>query len=381
MSRSRVLVVGLLGLLGFVGDASAGPLREALERELATVRTARDVMRAQGALEREHESLAWARSVLEHRGRESLRRLDAYRVSHRAREHQARSRARAMYKLARGGMLRLYFEDVGASDGTTAQRVGRGRTIRWLVRHDLRELSVHVRSEDRARDELLTATRELAAISSLSMMHDMERRALERAHRDITPAMESTRAERRKIQRAHTPGAAERKLLGALVRNRSLLVKERGLDLLEPGALRRPVSGGIAGHFGTYQDPVLRLPMERNGLELGAGRRERVRAVAAGTVALVGSLPGFDDVVVIDHGRGYLSLTARLQGIVVEEGQELERGTVLGRVAPKGVDDGLGRTVYLELRHGERPIDPAPYLSGGPRRAASLAPTLPETDG
>jgi murein DD-endopeptidase MepM/ murein hydrolase activator NlpD len=381
MSRSKAALLGFAFVLGLAGEASAGPLREALERELSTVETARAVMRAQSALERERESLAWARSVLEHRGRESLRRLDAYRVSHQAREDQARARARAMYKLARGGMLRLYFEDVASRDGSTADRVTRGRTIRWLVRHDLRELSVHVRSEERARDELLSATREMAAITSLSMMQDMERIALDEVGREISPAMQAARAHRREIQRDHRPGAAERKLLGALVRNRTLLAKERGNDLLEPNGLRRPVTGPVVGRFGTYEDRVLRLPMERNGIELRAGRRERVRAAAAGTVALVGSLPGFDDVVVIDHGNGYLSLTARLQGIVVEEGQELERGALLGRVAPKGVDDGLGRTVYLELRHGERPIDPAPYLSGGWRPPAAAAPASPAADG
>ncbi|MCA9681831.1 MAG: peptidoglycan DD-metalloendopeptidase family protein, partial [Myxococcales bacterium] len=65
---------------------------------------------------------------------------------------------------------------------------------------------------------------------------------------------------------------------------------------------------------------------------------------------------------VVDHGGGYLSLTARLLSVAVEEGQEIEAGTVLGRVGPKAVDDGLGTTVYVEVRHGSRPIDPAPYL-------------------
>lgn len=45
-----------------------------------------------------------------------------------------------------------------------------------------------------------------------------------------------------------------------------------------------------------------------------------------------------------------------------EEGQEIEGGDLLGRVASKAMDDGLGSTVYIELRHGEKPVDPSAYL-------------------
>ena len=84
-------------------------------------------------------------------------------------------------------------------------------------------------------------------------------------------------------------------------------------------------------------------------------------------VAFVGALPGFERVVVIEHGGGYLSLTARLLGVAVEEGQELDAGALLGRAGAKAIDDGLGTTVYVELRHGQRPIDPQPWLKSDKR--------------
>jgi septal ring factor EnvC (AmiA/AmiB activator) len=289
-----------------------------------------------------------------------------------------------MYKLARGGMLRLYFEDAsrdGFDDESTASRVSRGRTVRWLVRHDLRELSVHTRAENRARDELLAATRELAALSSLQMMQGMERNALGAAARDINPQLAKAKKLRSRAQRGQQLDVEERRVLAEITAGKAKLAKRRGFDLLEGKALRRPVPGRIVGRFGSYVDPVLRLPMQRNGIELQAGRRARVRAIAGGTVALVGALPGFDDVVVIDHGNGYVSLTARLQSVVVEEGQELARGEPLGRVAPKSIDDGLGRTVYVELRHAERPIDPARHMSGGAPKKPNPAPAANQPAG
>ena len=105
--------------------------------------------------------------------------------------------------------------------------------------------------------------------------------------------------------------------------------------------------------------------MHRKGIELGTRPGTEVVAVAPGEVAFCGELPGFDEVVVLDHGGGYLSLTGRLFTSGVAVGDEIATGQVLGRVAPKAVDDGMGTTVYFELRHAERPIDPRPWFPGG----------------
>ncbi|MCA9708633.1 MAG: peptidoglycan DD-metalloendopeptidase family protein, partial [Myxococcales bacterium] len=134
------------------------------------------------------------------------------------------------------------------------------------------------------------------------------------------------------------------------------------------GLMIRPVRGALVGRFGAYQDPVLRLPMVRNGVELQARPDEDVRAPAAGRVVMVAELPGFEQVVVIDHGAGQLSMLGRLWKVSVAEGDPIEAGDVLASVAPKAVDDGLGTTAYLELRHGEKPVDPAPRLRPATRR-------------
>ena len=156
--------------------------------------------------------------------------------------------------------------------------------------------------------------------------------------------------------------ASERDMLTELHGQRREQLRARGLDLLEPSSLVRPVRGRIVGGFGVYDDPLLDVPMHRNGVELAAAPNDAVRALAPGRVALVGALPGFERIVVVDHGGGYLSLTARLLTINVAEGDDVEAGAVLGRVGAKAVPDGLGTTAYVEIRHGQRPIDPRPYL-------------------
>lgn len=364
--RRWPLVLGAAATLalgvGLVSNAIAkrpSALRQALERELGLTERLAGLEKGVAALEREGESATYAAEILDHAGSESLRRLDAYRVSMDARRRQSRKRARALYKLARGGVARLVFEPAESS----TVRLNRGHALRWLVKHDLDEISVHQRAEHRARQELLAAARELQALAALRTMGELGDGALDAGAEVLEAQLGSAYRTRRKVLRkTRRKTRHERRLLTAVRKARWRSADPRAADLITPGALVRPVRGRIAGRFGAYQDRVLKLPMERNGLEFRAKHAERVRAIAPGTVAFVGTLPGFEQVVVLDHGSGYISLTGRLLTLSVEEGQEIRAGQVLGRVAPKTVDDGLGRTVYLELRHGERPIDPTTYL-------------------
>ena len=369
-SAAASVVLALLAVLGGGGAAEArkpklepGALHDAAERELALTETANALERGRAALERERESLDWASELLERRSRETTRKLLVYTARRAEQEAQTTVRAHKLYKLARGGgMLELMFEDGADGRLTPVERANRGRTLRRVIERDLELLQVHATAETRAADELLTATREITALMMIDTVGRMEADALDLAGDQLDPALAVAHATRKSLQKRGGNSRADRQLLRALDRERRNLARHRGLDLLEEDALVRPVKGKIVGGFGQYEDRVLEVPMYRNGVELAAKPNDPVAAIAPGEVVLVGALPGFERVVVIDHGGGYLSLTARLLSVMVAEGDSVEAGTLLGRVGAKAVADGLGTTAYLEIRHGQRPIDPDPYL-------------------
>jgi murein hydrolase activator len=335
-------------------------LTAALEAELGLTRQAAELQRAVVALEREQAGAEHGASVLAHAGRQGLRQLDAYREGRVEREQLARQRARAMYKVARGGIARIALEDFG-QERASAERLARGRDLRWLVRHDLRELAAYQRAERRAGAELLQAERQLQALSVLATVHDVQGELLATARAATTPALERAESTRQALSSSTTVGAANRERLTALEASRDEL-RALQRDGAAGHALVRPVQGATVGSFGAYTDPILRLPMVRNGVELAASLDEPVRAPGAGHVVMVADLPGFEQVVVIDHGEQQLSMLGRLWKVTVAEGDPVDAGEVIGRVAPKALDDGLGTTAYLELRHGDKPVDPAPRL-------------------
>lgn len=378
MDRTKLASAGLrvlatlLACVGLGSAALAGPpvadepvLERVAREELELTTAANAVARGQAALERERESLRFAAGLIGRQTDESLRQLDAYREVRVDREQLARARARELYKLARGGgMLELMFEDGAEGHLTTRERAARGRTAQTLVARDLELLSTHAEAEQRARDELLSATRELSVLAALDGIAQMEADALALIDVQLDPALADSHDRRRVLERRRRGRrtSAELELLNQIAAARETLRGHKGLDLLEEGALVRPVRGRVVGEFGTYEDPQLGVEMHRNGVELRSYPNDRVRALAPGEVVLVGALPGFERVVVIDHGGGYLSLTAHLLSVEVVEGEIVEAGVAIGRVGAKAVPDGLGTSVYIEIRHGQRPIDPSGYL-------------------
>jgi septal ring factor EnvC (AmiA/AmiB activator) len=119
------------------------------------------------------------------------------------------------------------------------------------------------------------------------------------------------------------------------------------------GRLTRPVSGGITSAFGTHRADD-NLAFSRRGVELEAARGEPVHAIAAGQIRWVGEVPGFGRGVAIDHGDGYVSLTARLSSLSVATDTPVQAGAVLGR--------SLGPSVYFELTQAGTPLDPARWI-------------------
>jgi murein hydrolase activator len=372
MRRKRLMrVLAGSGLLGIVLGAATVQARsdwrelgerlgQALEAELGLARQAMALERAVVALERERAGAEHGVRMLAHAGRQGLQQLAVYREGRDERERIARQRARAMVKVARGGIARIALEDQGQAS-SSAERLARGRDLRWLVRHDLRELAAYQRAAQRAGAELLAAERQLQALSVLATMHDVQSELLETARAATTPALERAGWMRQQLSYGPWMDAAHRERLSAVYASRDALqtLRRNGVD---GPMLVRPVAGAVVGRFGSYTDPVLRLPMVRNGVELKARRDEDVRAPAGGHVVMVADLPGFERVVVIDHGEQELSMLGRLWKVTVAEGDRVAAREVIGSVAPKAIDDGLGTTAYLELRHGDKPVDPTPRL-------------------
>jgi septal ring factor EnvC (AmiA/AmiB activator) len=134
------------------------------------------------------------------------------------------------------------------------------------------------------------------------------------------------------------------------------------------GELARPIEGQPATiDFGRRQQQGSVSYVRHTGLTWRVDAGTDVRSVATGTVAWVGEMEGYGPLVMINHGDGYVSLYAHLETQAVEAGEEVQPGGVIGAVGEAGSLEGP--KLYFEIRRGEQPIDPAPWLTPLPSEA------------
>lgn len=126
--------------------------------------------------------------------------------------------------------------------------------------------------------------------------------------------------------------------------------------VLEKGKLPLPVNGQIVGKFGRGFDPRSKLQVFRKGIDILTQVREEVRAVFSGRVVFAGSLPGYGNVTILDHGTQYYTLCANLDKISVKDGDFLAKGEQVG------MSSGTGMPVYFEVRSRNVPVNPLQWV-------------------
>jgi lipoprotein NlpD len=130
----------------------------------------------------------------------------------------------------------------------------------------------------------------------------------------------------------------------------------------ETGAPRLawPTSGAIVARYGV---PVTGRSGTRpnNGIDLAALSGTTVHAAAAGRVIFAGTEPErFGQLIVIDHGGGWVTAYAYLGQVQVKEGQQVAARAAIARIGRSG--EAKKPTLHFELRRDNVPRDPAPYL-------------------
>ncbi|ALI98776.1 murein hydrolase activator EnvC family protein [Rufibacter tibetensis] len=99
------------------------------------------------------------------------------------------------------------------------------------------------------------------------------------------------------------------------------------------GRFAWPVERGfISQRFGRQAHPVLRgVVVENRGIDIQTGANERVRAIFGGKVLAVQTIPGMNNIVMVQHGE-YFTVYAKLRTVSVTEGQEISTKQTIGTV-------------------------------------------------
>jgi septal ring factor EnvC (AmiA/AmiB activator) len=118
--------------------------------------------------------------------------------------------------------------------------------------------------------------------------------------------------------------------------------------------LQWPVSGPVTSPFGA------RWGTFHKGIDIGVPMGTPIHAAAAGTVFFSGEISGYGYVVLIDHGKGMVTLYAHQSQLIATEGSSVAAGTVIGLVGSTG--HSTGPHLHFEVRINNVAVDPMGYL-------------------
>ena len=146
---------------------------------------------------------------------------------------------------------------------------------------------------------------------------------------------------------------------------------ERLKALLAFMPVRMPLAGDpeLTSPFGYRADPFLGRLMLHPGVDLAEPYGSEIHAAAAGRVVRAGPEGGYGIMVEIDHGNGLSTRYAHMSEALVEEGQEVDKGAVLGRLGSTG--RSTGPHLHYEVRVDGEPVDPERFLRAGAELAAA----------
>ena len=117
-----------------------------------------------------------------------------------------------------------------------------------------------------------------------------------------------------------------------------------------------PVAGSkILSYFGER-----RSGHRHSGLDIRGRRGQEVLAARSGRVLYSSSMRDYGRTIILDHGDGLRSLYAHNSKLLVVRGQQVQRGQAIARIGRTG--NATTEHCHFEIRRGEVPVDPLPYL-------------------
>ncbi len=130
--------------------------------------------------------------------------------------------------------------------------------------------------------------------------------------------------------------------------------------LLAKGKHPSPLAHKVIALYGEERMNRLNIKSKSTGITFDAPGTNKVQSIYEGTVKYASYLRGYGKTVIIDHGHQFHTVTARVEKLLVEEGNKVKQGEIIALTGDTAtiMDDG----VYFEIRHGSVPEDPLLWL-------------------
>lgn len=126
--------------------------------------------------------------------------------------------------------------------------------------------------------------------------------------------------------------------------------------------LGKPYNGTVTSKFGYRRNPFTGAGRElHGGTDFRGAIGDSIQATGNGLVSFAGTYGGYGRCVIIEHGDNFQTLYAHLQKVIVEEGQQVQSGQVIGLLGNTG--RSTGPHLHYEIMHDNKRINPEIYFN------------------
>ena len=146
----------------------------------------------------------------------------------------------------------------------------------------------------------------------------------------------------------------EEKQRADLIKFKPEVINEVGENFVKAkGHLLRPARGPVVTAYGEQMSKGV----TSKGIIIKTRSQAQVISPYDGTVIFAGPFRGYGNLIIIEHGQGYLSLLAGLEAVDCELGQMLLAGEPVGQMPESG-----DARLYVELRKDNHPVNPLTWI-------------------
>ena len=131
-------------------------------------------------------------------------------------------------------------------------------------------------------------------------------------------------------------------------------VKFAGINFKKlKGKLKLPVKGKIIRKYNSKRKDT---GTRWKGLFIKSKEGNEVYSIATGKIVFADWLDGYGNLIIIDHGKGYMSLYGNNQSLIKQKGEIIKGGSTIAIVGNSGGNSTNG--LYYQLRKNSKPFNP-----------------------
>jgi murein DD-endopeptidase MepM/ murein hydrolase activator NlpD len=118
---------------------------------------------------------------------------------------------------------------------------------------------------------------------------------------------------------------------------------------------------GCTDFAGEPSDPTCPSHYKHTGVDFAGPIGTPIFATDAGVARTFAGGGGYGNYVVINHSKGFSTLSAHMIAFAVQDNQPVAKGDLIGFMGSTGFS--TGSHVHYEIRYNNKPIDPCAFIT------------------